>query len=91
MEFDHLVIGKLNNSYVLASETCALDIIGAKFIREVDNGEIVLIENDQIKSIKPFPPKKIRPCVFEYIYFSRPDSIINGRTAYEHRKILASN
>ena len=53
-----LVIGKLNNSYVLASETCALDIIGAKFIREVDNGEIVLIENDQIKSIKPFPPKK---------------------------------
>ena len=83
-----LVIGKLNNSYVLASETCALDIIGAKFIREVDNGEIVLIENDQIKSIKPFPPKKIRPCVFEYIYFSRPDSIINGRSAYEHRKNL---
>jgi amidophosphoribosyltransferase len=83
-----LVIGKLNNSYVLASETCALDIIGAKFIREVDNGEIVLIENDEIKSIKPFPPKKIRPCVFEYIYFSRPDSIINGRSAYEHRKNL---
>ena len=78
-----LVIGKLNNSYVLASETCALDIIGAKFIREVENGEIVLIEKDQIKSVKPFPPKKIRPCVFEYIYFSRPDSILNNKSAYE--------
>ncbi len=83
-----LIIGKLNNSYVLASETCALDIIGAKFIREVDNGEIVLIENGVIKSIKPFPPKKVRPCVFEYIYFSRPDSILNGKSAYEHRKNL---
>ena len=83
-----LVIGKLKNSYVLASETCALDIIGAKFVREVDNGEIVLIENDEIKSIKPFPPKKVRPCVFEYIYFARPDSIINNKTAYEHRKNL---
>tara|TARA_B100000003_G_scaffold31498_1_gene25549 strand:- start:2059 stop:3540 length:1482 start_codon:yes stop_codon:yes gene_type:complete len=83
-----LVIGKLNNSYVLASETCALDIIGAKFIREVENGEIVLIEKDQIKSVKPFPPKKIRPCVFEYIYFSRPDSILNNKSAYEYRKNL---
>ena len=83
-----LVIGKLNNSYVLSSETCALDIIGAKFVREVDNGEIVLIEDNKIKSIKPFPLRKIRPCVFEYIYFSRPDSILNGKSAYEHRKNL---
>ena len=83
-----LVIGKLKNSYVLTSETCALDIIGAKFIREVENGEIILIENNQLKSIKPFPEKKIRPCVFEYIYFARPDSIIDGKTAYEHRKSL---
>jgi len=81
-----LVIGKLGSSYVLTSETCALDIIGAKFIREVENGEIVLIENNEITSVKPFPPKKIRPCVFEYIYFARPDSIIDGKTAYEHRK-----
>ena len=81
-----LIIGKLNNSYVLASETCALDIIGAKFIREVENGEIVLIENEVVKSIKPFPLKKVRPCVFEYIYFSRPDSILNGKSAYEYRK-----
>ena len=85
-----LVIGKLKNSYVLASETCALDIIGAKFIREVENGEIVLIENDELKSIKPFPPKKVRPCVFEYIYFARPDSVLSGKTAYEHRKSLGS-
>jgi len=83
-----LVIGKLNNSYVLASETCALDIIGAKFIREVENGEIVLIENNELKSINPFPKQKLRPCVFEYIYFSRPDSILNGKSAYEHRKNL---
>ena len=58
-----LVIGKLGNSYVLASETCALDIIGAKFVRDVENGEIVLIENDKLESIKPFPPKKVRPCL----------------------------
>ncbi len=83
-----LIIGKLNNSYVLSSETCALDIIGAKFVREVDNGEIVLIEDNKIQSIKPFPPRKIRPCVFEYIYFSRPDSILNGKSAYEYRKNL---
>jgi len=81
-----LVIGKLGSSYVLASETCALDIIGAKFLRDVENGEIILIENDVLTSIKPFPLKKVRPCVFEYIYFARPDSIIDNKTAYEHRK-----
>ena len=81
-----LVIGKLKNSYVFASETCALDIIGAKFIRDVENGEIIYIENDELKSIKPFTVKKTRPCVFEYIYFSRPDSILNGKCAYEYRK-----
>ncbi len=81
-----LVIGKLKNSYVLTSETCALDIIGARFLREVENGEIVIIENDKVESIKPFPTKKPRPCVFEYIYFSRPDSILNGKTSYEFRK-----
>jgi len=81
-----LVIGKLNNSYIFASETCALDIIGAKFVREVENGEIVCIENNELKSIKPFPKKKQRPCVFEYIYFARPDSTLNGKCAYEYRK-----
>ncbi len=81
-----LVIGKLKNSYILASETCALDIVGATFIREVENGEIVVIENDVMRSIKPFPKQKVRPCIFEYIYFARPDSIIEGKCAYEYRK-----
>ncbi len=83
-----LVIGKLNDSYIFASETCALDIVGAKFIREVDNGEIVVIENKNLKSLKPFPKQKPRPCVFEYIYFTRPDSLINNKSAYEYRKNL---
>ena len=81
-----LVIGKIKDSYVFASETCALDIIGAKYIRDVENGEIVYIEENQLKSIKPFPARKVRPCVFEYIYFARPDSLLNGKSAYEYRK-----
>ena len=83
-----LVIGKKNNSYVFASETCGLDIIGAKFLREVDNGEILIVENQELKSIKPFPKQKSRPCVFEYIYFARPDSLIKNKCAYEYRKEL---
>ncbi len=85
-----LIIGKLKNSYIITSETCALDIVGASFIREVENGEIVIIENNELKSIKPFPKQKARPCVFEYIYFARPDSLINKKCAYEYRKNLGS-
>jgi amidophosphoribosyltransferase len=85
-----LVIGKLKNSYILASETCALDIVGATYVREVENGEIVVIENNDLKSIKPFPKQKSRPCVFEYIYFARPDSLIKKKCAYEYRKDLGS-
>ena len=85
-----LIIGKLKNSYIFASETCALDIVGATFIREVDNGEIVIVEDEQLKSVKPFPKQKSRPCVFEYIYFARPDSIINGKCSYEYRKQLGA-
>ena len=81
-----LVIGKLKNSFVFASETCALDIIGAEFVREVENGEIVFVENGNLNSIKPFPPIKPRPCAFEYIYFARPDSLLDGCCAYEFRK-----
>jgi len=81
-----LVIGKLKDSFIFASETCALDIVGAKFIKEVENGEIVVIENGNLNSLKPFPPKKARPDAFEYIYFSRPDSLLNGKCAYEYRK-----
>jgi len=85
-----LVIGKLKDSYIFASETCALDIVGATFIREVENGEVVVIENKKLTSIKPFPKQKQRPCVFEYIYFARPDSLINKKCAYEYRKNLGS-
>ena len=83
-----LVIGKLNKSYVLASETCAFDIIGAKYIREVENGEIIVISEKGLESIKPFPKMKEQPCIFEYIYFSRPDSIIKNTSFYEYRKKL---
>ena len=85
-----LVMGKLKNSYRFASETCALDIVGATFVREVENGEIVIIEKEELKSVKPFPKQKARPCVFEYIYFARPDSLINNKCAYEYRKNLGS-
>ena len=85
-----LVVGKIKNSYIFASETCALDIVGASFVREVKNGEIVIVEDNQLKSIKPFPQQKARPCVFEYIYFARPDSLINNKCAYEYRKNLGT-
>jgi len=85
-----LVIGKLNKSFVLASETCALDIIGAKFLREVENGEMVVINENGLESIKPFPKMKERSCIFEYIYFARPDSIIKNISVYEYRKKLGS-
>ena len=81
-----LVIGQLDGAYILASETCALDIIGAKFVREVENGEIVIITEDGLESVKPFPPMAPRPCIFEYIYFARPDSTVGGKSVYECRK-----
>jgi amidophosphoribosyltransferase len=81
-----LVLGELNGAYVLASETCALDIIGAHFLREIENGEVVVISENGITSHRPFPPHPFRPCIFEYIYFSRPDSILGGRSVYECRK-----
>lgn len=81
-----LMLGKLDGSYVLASETCAFDIIGAEFIREIENGEIVVISKEGIKSYWPFPKQPSRPCIFEYIYFHRPDSILGGRCVYEVRK-----
>jgi amidophosphoribosyltransferase len=82
-----LVLGKLaTGGYVLASETCALDIVGAEFVREIENGEIVTITADGVESHRPFPLRPARPCIFEYIYFSRPDSIVGGRNVYDIRK-----
>ena len=83
-----LVLGDLNGAPVLASETCGLDIIGAKYIRDVENGEIIIISDNKIESIKPFPKVKERPCIFERIYFARPDSIIDGNSVYTYRKNL---
>ena len=83
-----LVLGRLGDSYIFASETCALDIIGAEFIREVENGEIVIINKDGVENVKPFPKQNARPCIFEYIYFSRPDSIVGGKGVYDYRKNL---
>ena len=86
-----LVIGKLKNSYIFASETCALDIVGATFIREVENGEIVIVENNELKKVlNHFQNKNLDRVFFEYIYFARPDSLINNKCAYEYRKNLGA-
>jgi len=83
-----LILGELNGAYILCSETCALDIIGAKYIREIENGEVVVISDEGIESLRPFPRQPARPCIFEYIYFSRPDSILGGRSIYDVRKAM---
>jgi amidophosphoribosyltransferase len=85
-----LVLGELDGHYILASETCALDIIGAHFVRDIENGEIVVISDEGIESLKPFPPRQMRPCIFEYIYFARPDSIVHGRSVYAVRKAMGA-
>jgi len=81
-----LVLGKLADAYILASETCALDIIGAEFIREIENGEVVVITHEGVQSLRAFPKRPSQPCVFEYVYFARPDSIVQGRSVYEVRR-----
>lgn len=85
-----LVLGRLGSAWVLTSETCALDIVGAEFVREVENGEVVVITQDGITSHRPFPRRPARPCIFEYIYFARPDSIIGGRSVYDIRKAMGA-
>src|SRR6201998_1155269 len=81
-----LVLGKLDGCPILASETCALDIIGAQYVRDVENGEVLIFDESGAHSYKPFAPVPPRPCIFEYIYFARPDSIIGGRSVYDVRK-----
>src|SRR5471032_2280976 len=81
-----LVLGLLEGAPILASETCALDIIGAEFVRDIEPGEMVVIDKDGIKSHFPFKPQPHRFCVFEYIYFARPDSTMEGRNVYDARK-----
>ena len=85
-----LVLGDLNGCPILTSETCALDIIGAKYVRDIENGEVIVFDEDGAQSHKPFPPTAPRPCIFEYIYFARPDSIVGGRPVYEVRKTMGA-
>ena len=85
-----LVLGELDGRSILASETCALDIIGARFVRDVENGEVVVISDEGLESIRFAPRQPMRPCIFEYIYFSRPDSVVNGRNVYEVRKAMGA-
>ena len=85
-----LILGKLNNSYILTSETCALDIIGAEYIRDIEPGEMVLITENIVKSLRISEPLKSRFCIFEYIYFSRPDSVINQKSVYKARKMIGA-
>jgi amidophosphoribosyltransferase len=81
-----LVLGRLADAWILASETCALDIIGAEFVRDIAAGEIVIIGARGVRSLRPFDYRDTRFCVFEHIYFARPDSVVEGRSVYEARK-----
>lgn len=85
-----LVLGRIDGSYILASESCALAITGAEFIRDVEPGEIVVIDAEGLRSIKPFSKVPSKFCIFEYIYFARPDSVINGRGVYAVRKNIGA-
>ncbi len=85
-----LALGQLGDAYVLASETCALDIIGATYIRDIEPGEMIVIREGSVKTSKPFTPISSRFCVFEYIYFARPDSLMGGHNVYQARKSIGA-
>jgi amidophosphoribosyltransferase len=85
-----LVMGQLDGAYIFASETCALDIIGAEYVRDVKPGEMVVVDKDGVHTHFPFKPQAHRFCVFEYIYFARPDSTLEGRNVYEARKNIGA-
>lgn len=85
-----LILGSLGDAWIITSETCALDIIGAEFVRDVEPGEIVVVDEEGLHSHKPFPATRKRFCIFEYIYFARPDSSVEGRNVYETRKAIGA-
>ena len=85
-----LVMGKLGEATIFASESVALDVIGATFLREVEPGEVILVNDSGIRSFSPFDTAAPRPCVFEHVYFSRPDSIVDGQSVYEVRKAIGA-
>ena len=83
-----LVLGDLNGKAVFASETRALNMVGARFVRDVEHGEMIIVSDEGVESVRPFPATRARPCVFEYVYFAMPDSVVNGRSVYNVRKRL---
>jgi amidophosphoribosyltransferase len=85
-----LVLGELDGAWLLASETCALDIMGARFVRDVEPGEVVVIDETGVRSLKPFTRSPRRFCIFEYVYFARPDSAVEGQSVYEVRKQIGA-
>jgi amidophosphoribosyltransferase len=85
-----LVLGRLDGAWFLASETCALDILGAEFVRDIEPGEVVVIDRDGVRSLHPFATPPRRFCIFEYVYFARPDSVVEGKGVYEVRKRIGA-
>ncbi len=85
-----LVLGRLGDAHILASESCALDIIGAEFIRDVEPGEMIVLDAEGVHSKRPFEKVSPRFCIFEYIYFARPDSVMDGKSVYEMRKNIGA-
>jgi amidophosphoribosyltransferase len=85
-----LVLGRIGTSPILTSETCALDIIGAEFVRDVEPGELIVLDSSGVHSLRPFPNAQRRFCIFEYIYFARPDSVVEGTSVYDARKRIGA-
>jgi amidophosphoribosyltransferase len=85
-----LVLGRLGDAYILASETVALDVVGATFLRAVEPGELIIISPRGLRSLRPFAVQRPRPCVFEHVYFSRPDSVVDGSSVYQVRKAIGA-
>lgn len=85
--FRPLVLGRVNNATIVASETCALDLVRAEYLREVEPGEMIIINESGMRSVRPFAPAPTRRCIFEYVYFARPDSLLYGRNVYQVRKM----
>ncbi len=86
--FRPMVIGRLEGAFIIASETCALDLIDAEYVRDVEPGELVLVDRSGLRSFKPFPPEPVRQCIFEHVYFARPDSLVFGRNVLASRLLL---
>jgi amidophosphoribosyltransferase len=84
--FRPLVLGKLNGATIVTSETCALDLVRAEYVREIEPGEMVIIDENGLRSVRPFAPAASKRCIFEYVYFARPDSLLYGRNVYSVRK-----